>query len=73
MQRAERRYIPPRPSRFRAKTGWSGALGWWVGWVEWPSGPVFFAMNMDTPGQLVDLPKRTDITRAILKSIDALP
>jgi len=25
----------------RAKTGWSGKIGWWVGWVEWPTGPVF--------------------------------
>lgn len=20
----------------RAKTGWDGRMGWWVGWVEWP-------------------------------------
>ncbi|NLX19081.1 MAG: class D beta-lactamase, partial [Desulfobulbus sp.] len=33
----------------RAKTGWEGSMGWWVGWVEWPTGPVFFALNMDTP------------------------
>ncbi|MFA6444439.1 MAG: class D beta-lactamase, partial [Sterolibacterium sp.] len=25
----------------RAKTGWEGRMGWWVGWVEWPNGPVF--------------------------------
>lgn len=57
----------------RAKTGWSGTIGWWVGWVEWPTGPVFFALNIDTPNRMQDLPKRTDIVRNILKSIDALP
>lgn len=57
----------------RAKTGWDGRLGWWVGWVEWTTGPVFFALNIDTPDRLDDLYKREGITRAILQSIDALP
>ena len=57
----------------RAKTGWSGTVGWWVGWVEHPKGPVFFALNIDTPGRVEDLPKREAITRKILKSIEALP
>ncbi|WP_460843020.1 class D beta-lactamase [Noviherbaspirillum agri] len=57
----------------RAKTGWSGKIGWWVGWVEWPAGPVFFALNIDTPNRLDDLPKRQGITRNILRSIKALP
>nr|ALG03686.1 beta-lactamase [uncultured bacterium] len=57
----------------RAKTGWSGKIGWWVGWVEWPTGPVFFALNIDTPNRLADLAKRQDITRSILRSIKALP
>jgi beta-lactamase class D len=57
----------------RAKTGWSGTVGWWVGWVEWPSGPVFFALNIDTPHRLDDLRKRQDIVRSILRSIKALP
>lgn len=57
----------------RAKTGWSGKVGWWVGWVERPAGPVFFALNIDTPNRLDDLPKRIDITRSILRSMDALP
>lgn len=57
----------------RAKTGWEGRWGWWVGWVEWTTGPVFFALNIDTPNRLEDLYKRTEITRAILQSIDALP
>lgn len=57
----------------RAKTGWEGRTGWWVGWVEWPSGPVFFALNIDTPNRTGDLAKREQIARAILRSIDALP
>lgn len=57
----------------RAKTGWDGRIGWWVGWVEWPSGPVFFALNIDTPYRNADLDKREQITRAILESIDGLP
>jgi beta-lactamase class D len=57
----------------RAKTGWSGTVGWWVGWVEWPTGPVFFALNIDTPKRLDDLPKREAVVRAILRSIKALP
>lgn len=57
----------------RAKTGWSGKIGWWVGWVEWPSGPVFFALNIDTPNRMSDVAKRQEITRKILRSINALP
>lgn len=57
----------------RAKTGWSGRIGRWVGWVEGPSGTVFFALNIDTPRRLEDLPKREAITRAVLRSIGALP
>ena len=58
---AERNWI------LRAKTGWE------VGWVEWPEGPVFFALNIDTPNRTDDLHKREDITRAILRAIEALP
>lgn len=61
----------------RAKTGWQARaepqVGWWVGWVEWPNGAVFFALNIDMPGQAADLPKREAIARAVLKSIGALP
>lgn len=48
-------------------------MGWWAGWVEWPTGPVFFALNIDTPNRAGDLAKREQIARAILHSIDALP
>lgn len=56
----------------RGKTGWNGTIGWWVGWVEQPAGPVFFALNIDTPGRMEDIPKREEITRAILASLGAL-
>jgi beta-lactamase class D OXA-2 len=57
----------------RAKTGFEGSMGWWVGWVEWPTGPVFFALNIDTPNGMQDIYKREAIARAILRSIEALP
>lgn len=57
----------------RGKTGWSGKIGWWVGWVEWPTGAVFFALNIDTPNGLGDVAKRQEITRKVLRSINALP
>lgn len=44
----------------RAKTGWEGRMGWRVGWVEWPSRPVFFALNIDTPNRMDD---RTSVRR----------
>ncbi|WP_164364771.1 class D beta-lactamase [Sulfuriroseicoccus oceanibius] len=57
----------------RAKSGWNGQLGWWVGWIELPSGTVFFALNIDTPNGMADLPARERITRNILNSLNALP
>lgn len=56
----------------RAKTGWEGSYGWWVGWVELQEGSVFFALNMDTPRRLEDLPKREQIVRAVLQSMGVL-
>ncbi len=56
-----------------AKTGWEGHCGWWVGWVEWPTGPVFFALNIDTPNRMEDLYKRQAIAQMVLRSLDALP
>ncbi|MGJ8657914.1 MAG: class D beta-lactamase [Akkermansiaceae bacterium] len=57
----------------RAKSGWTGKLAWWVGWVETPTGAVFFAANIDTPNKKADFKKRELLPRAILKSIGALP
>lgn len=57
----------------RAKSGWSGKVGWWVGWVEWPTGPVFFALNIDTPNRMADIAKRDALMRSTLLAIKALP
>lgn len=57
----------------RAKTGWSGRLGWWVGWVERPNGAVFFAINIDTPNREEDLPKRQAVVERALQDIKAFP
>ena len=61
----------------RAKTGWQARVepqvGWWVGWVESPEGPVFFALNIDMPNGAADLAKREGIARKVLRSIGALP
>jgi beta-lactamase class D len=61
----------------RARTGWQARLdsrvGWWVGWVERPEGPAFFALNIEMPNEGADLPKREAIARAVLRSIGALP
>nr|WP_290975074.1 class D beta-lactamase [Herbaspirillum sp.] len=57
----------------RAKSGWSGKIGWWVGWVEREEGPVFFALNIDTPNRMGDLPKREQIVRQALKKMGVLP
>lgn len=57
----------------RAKTGYQGAHGWWVGWVEWPEGPVFFAMNIDTPNGMSDVYKREAIAREVLQAMAKLP
>jgi beta-lactamase class D len=61
----------------RAKTGWQARVepqvGWWVGWVEWPEGPVFFALNIEMRNGAKDLPKREAIAREALRSIGALP
>lgn len=53
-------------SLLRAKTGWSGEIGWWIGWLEQPSGPIFFALNINTPNRAKDLPKREAVVRSVL-------
>lgn len=61
----------------RAKTGWAArvqvAHGWWVGWVEHPAGPVFFALNIEMPNGSADAPKREAIAREVLRAAGALP
>lgn len=57
----------------RAKSGWSGKIGWWVGWVEHLDGVVFFALNIDTPQGSKNLQHREGISRKALRALDALP
>jgi beta-lactamase class D len=61
----------------RAKSGWAfdvePQIGWYVGWVETPDGPVFFALNIDMPGKDNDVAKRDAIVRDVLRSMQALP
>lgn len=57
----------------RSKTGLGQQVGWWVGWIELPSGPVFFAVNIDTPNRMADTHKREAIGREVLNAIGALP
>ena len=48
-----------------AKTGWSGKIGWWVGWIEHGDRVTAFALNMDmTTADLA--PKRIDLSKALL-------
>ncbi|HRQ64943.1 MAG TPA: class D beta-lactamase [Xanthomonadaceae bacterium] len=61
----------------RAKTGWGirvqPEIGWWVGWVEHPEGPVYFALNIDLPrDRVADMGKRESVARAVLKDLGAL-
>jgi len=61
----------------RAKTGWQikedQHYGWWVGWIEHPDGPVFFATHIDMPNGGKDVPKRQAITRAVLERLELWP
>ena len=50
----------------RAKTGWEGRYGWYVGYVETKDDVWFFAMNIDTKSK-DDLPNRKAITLETLK------
>ncbi len=53
----------------RGKTGWDGKVGWIVGWAETKQGAVFFALNIDTPRKMKDLPARADILAEVLKEL----
>ena len=60
--RISRSSRPGAIGSLRAKTGWQARvepqIGWWVGWVETPTGAVIFALNIDLPGGMKDAPKR---------------
>jgi beta-lactamase class D len=48
-----------------AKTGWTGKLGWWAGWVEQGTRKTAFALNMDM-SRVEQAPKRIEIGKAML-------
>ena len=50
----------------RAKTGWEGKYGWYVGYVETKNDVWFFALNIDTKTK-EDLAKRKALTLEALK------
>ena len=50
----------------RAKTGWEGRYGWYVGYIETKDDVCFFALNIDTKTK-EDLAKRKAITLEALK------
>lgn len=41
--------------------------------LNYLQGWYFFALNIDTPNRLADLPKREQIGRAVLASLQVLP
>ena len=47
------------------KTGWSGKVGWWAGWVEQRNRITTFALNIDMAG-IEDAPKRIVLGKALL-------
>lgn len=59
-----------------AKTGSTGrtppSIGWWVGWVETPSGVKAFALNVDLVDGQFDTQKRVEFGRACLKAVGVL-
>ena len=50
----------------RAKTGWEGKYGWYVGYIEIKNDVYFFATNIDTKSK-DDLIKRKEITLEALR------
>ncbi|MDD2894592.1 MAG: class D beta-lactamase [Aliarcobacter sp.] len=50
----------------RAKTGWEGKYGWYVGFIETKDDVWFFATNIDTKSK-DDLAKRKELTLEALK------
>lgn len=67
--------------RLFAKTGWAGmanrvdpGVGWFVGWVETPAGPRYFATRVVIPqhGPKTDLTFRKQLTLELLKDVGAI-
>jgi beta-lactamase class D len=48
-------------------------VGWWVGWVERPKGPAFFALNLTGTSYREIAPRRIPLARAVLGELGLLP
>jgi beta-lactamase class D len=48
-----------------AKTGWSGKIGWWTGWIEHGDRITAFALNIDMTAA-AEAPKRIELGEALL-------
>lgn len=55
----------------RAKTGWAGKVGWFVGYVERGTQAYFFALNLDIAKD-EDTKARIDITKNILRDLNLI-
>ena len=51
-----------------AKTGWTGKIGWWTGWVERDGGVFAFSLNIDMQN-MSDGPKRISISKELLSKL----
>lgn len=55
----------------RAKTGWAGSVGWYVGYIEHEEGDYFFALNIDMD-RMEQAASRKSIARSIMHDLDLL-
>ena len=55
----------------RAKTGWAGSIGWYVGYLEQNDNVYFFATNLDIVTEN-DLAARLKVTRLCLQDLGLL-
>ena len=55
----------------RAKTGWAGKIGWFVGYVEREARAYFFALNIEIKKDK-DTMARIDITKNILRDLNVI-
>lgn len=55
----------------RAKTGWAGEVGWYVGYIERGEQSYYFALNIDMD-RMEQAASRKDIAKAIMKDLGLL-
>ncbi|HUO86757.1 MAG TPA: penicillin-binding transpeptidase domain-containing protein [Thermoanaerobaculia bacterium] len=48
-------------------------VGWWVGWVERPAGPAFFALALTGASYREIAPRRIPLARAVLTGLGLIP